>query len=254
MDCSAEEQMVRMKLASIEQVARLEFDLPNRELTVYHSGDLEPITKAIESLNFSETYKSTIQSDLPVDANENNQRKVLIIVLLINAGLFGAEMIAGIIAQSMGLVADSLDMLADAVVYGLSLFAVGKALSTKKKIATTSGYFQIVLALIGFAEIIRRSFGYGDTPEFKLMIVVSVIALIGNALCLLLLKKEKSDEAHMKASWIFTTNDIIVNLGVIIAGVLVWQLDSRIPDLIVGLIVFIVVLRGAFRILKLGKG
>jgi Co/Zn/Cd efflux system component len=254
MDCSAEEQMVRMKLESIEQVAHLEFDLLNRELTVYHTDGLDLIRSEIAALNFSDTYQSTVESDLPLRINESNQRKILVVVLLINAGLFGAEMVTGIIAQSMGLVADSLDMLADAMVYGLSLFAVGKALSTKKRIATTSGYFQIALALMGFAEIIRRSLGYGDTPEFKLMIVVSIIALIGNSSCLLLLKKEKSEEAHMKASWIFTTNDIIVNLGVIIAGVLVWQFESRIPDLAIGLIVFIVVIRGAFRILKLGKG
>ena len=86
---------------------------------------------------------------------------------------------------------------------------------------------------------------------FRTMIVISIIALIGNAISLLLLNKQKSSEAHMRASWIFTTNDIVVNLGVICAGILVYITESRVPDLVIGSIVFLVVIRGAIRILKL---
>ncbi len=85
------------------------------------------------------------------------------------------------------------------------------------------------------------------------MIVVSILALIANGVCLLLLQKSKSEEAHMKASMIFTSNDVIINLGVITAGVLVNWLNSNNPDLIIGTIVFVLVIQGALRILKLGK-
>ena len=85
------------------------------------------------------------------------------------------------------------------------------------------------------------------------MIIVSVFALIANGICLYLLQKSKSQEAHMRASMIFTSNDIIINLGVITAGVLVNWLHSGIPDLIIGIIVFGLVIQGAFRILKLSK-
>ncbi len=85
------------------------------------------------------------------------------------------------------------------------------------------------------------------------MIIVSIFALIANAICLYLLQKSKSKEAHMKASMIFTSNDVIINLGVILAGLLVNWLDSNKPDLIIGSIVFILVIQGALRILKLGK-
>ena len=154
----------------------------------------------------------------------------------------------------MGLVADSLDMLADSFVYGISLFAVGGALIKKKRIAKLAGYFQITLAIIGFLEVLRRFFGDGKLPDFSTMIIVSVFALIANAICLYILQKSKNKEdAHMKASMIFTLNDVIINLGVIAAGVLVNWLSSNKPDLITGTTVFFLVIQGAFRILKLSK-
>ena len=86
------------------------------------------------------------------------------------------------------------------------------------------------------------------------MIYVSILALIANALCLYLLQKSTSkSEVHMKASLIFTSNDIIINLGGILAAILVNLLNSNIPDLAIGTIVFILVIQGARRILKLGN-
>ena len=85
------------------------------------------------------------------------------------------------------------------------------------------------------------------------MIIVSILALVANSICLYLLQKSKSEEAHMKATMIFTSNDIIINTGIIVAGILVLLTHSKYPDLIIGAIVFLIVVRGAFRILKLGK-
>src|SRR5690606_7771325 len=152
----------------------------------------------------------------------------------------------GFFSRSMGLVADSIDMLADALVYGLSLFAVGGSLLKKKQIARLSGYFQLTLAVLGIFEVLRRFLGHEEMPDFKTMIVVSILALIANGACLYLLQKSKSQEAHMKASMIFTSNDVIINLGVIVAGVLVYLFNSKYPDLIIGSIVFIIVSKGAF--------
>ena len=113
---------------------------------------------------------------------------------------------------------------------------------------------QIVLAALGFLEILRRFLGDGKIPDFSTMIIISIFALIANAFCIYLLQKSKSiEDAHMQASIIFTSNDVIINLGVIIAGLLVLWLDSGIPDLVIGAIVFVLVVQGAIRILKLGK-
>lgn len=253
MDCPSEENLIRIKLNDIESVQNLDFDIENRKLIVYHVGQLNEIETAIHELNLNSRLLETNQTNQTVLSESSNQRKLLWTVLLINFGFFIIEVTTGLVSRSMGLVADSLDMLADSIVYGLSLFAVGSTIAFKKRIAKASGYFQIILAALGFIEVIRRFVGIETLPGFETMIVVSTFALVGNGICLYLLQKSKSQEAHMKASMIFTSNDVIINIGVITAGILVHLLDSNKPDLIIGAIVFVLVIQGAFRILKLGK-
>ncbi|WP_034044298.1 cation transporter [Wocania ichthyoenteri] len=254
MDCPSEENLIRMKLEGISSIKNLEFDIPNRILTVFHIGKIDQIEKSIAQLNLGEKKLKTEHSEQIEFIENSNQRKLLWAVLSINFLFFLLEMTTGIISKSMGLVADSLDMLADSFVYGLSLLAVGRTLSTKKRVVKLAGYFQITLAIIGFLEVLRRFFGTENLPNFSTMIIISFLALIANSVCLYLLQKSKSKkEAHMRASMIFTSNDIIINLGVISAGLLVNWLNSNKPDLIIGTIVFILVVQGAIRILKLGK-
>ena len=254
MDCPSEENLIRMKLDGISSIANLDFDIPNRKLTVFHSGQIDQIEKSVLELNLGGKIIITEQTDQSDFKENSNQNKLLWTVLGINFLFFLIEMTTGTISKSIGLVADSLDMLADSFVYGISLFAVGGSLFKKKRIAKIAGYFQITLAFIGFIEVLRRFFGAEKLPDFSTMIIVSIFALIANGICLFILQKSKSkDEAHMKASMIFTSNDVIINLGVIIAGVLVYYLDSNKPDLIIGTIVFALVIQGAFRILNLSK-
>ena len=253
MDCPSEENLIRMNLNNDEDVAHLDFDLPNRRLTVFHQGTADLILKSILELNLGGKCLSTEESNQTQFEEDNQQRKLLWTVLLINFAFFGIELSTGLISKSMGLVADSLDMLADAFVYGISLLAVGGTVIRKKKIARIAGYFQLILAAGGFFEVLRRFIVDEKLPDFDIMISVSILALIANAICLFLLQRSKSKDAHMKASMIFTSNDVIINIGVIIAGLLVNWLHSPYPDLAIGTIVFVLVARGAFRILKLGK-
>ena len=254
MDCPSEEQMIRMKLEPFYEVKQLSFDIPTRKLEVYHTEEIEKIHQARSELKLNDQLEITEdEAELPLAANESKQRKILWWVLGINFGFFVVEMTTGWISNSMGLIADSLDMLADSIVYALSLFAIGGTIYRKKKVAKFSGYFQMGLALLGFSEVLRRFFSESETPLFQWMIIISVLALIGNLISLWLINKAKSEEAHMQASAIFTSNDIIVNGGVILAGVLVYFLDSKWPDLAIGGIVFAFVMRGAVRILNLAK-
>ncbi|MBT8326714.1 MAG: cation transporter, partial [Bacteroidia bacterium] len=235
MDCPSEENLIRMKLDGISSIANLDFDIPNRKLTVYHSREIDQIERCVLELNLGGKKISTEHTDQTNFEENANQKKLLWSVLIINFAFFIIEITTGIISKSMGLVADSLDMLADSFVYGISLFAVGGTLIKKKQIAKIAGYFQIILAIIGFIEVLRRFFGNEKLPDFSTMIIVSIFALIANGICLYILKKSKSKgEAHMKASMIFTSNDVIINLGVILAGLLVHWLSSSKPDLIIG--------------------
>jgi Co/Zn/Cd efflux system component len=254
MDCPSEEQMIRMKVQHLSEIKQLQFNIPDRKLNVFHEGDSAGIATALSELKLDSRHIETTQiQDFAPQISESLETRVLVTVLLINFILFLIEMTTGLISKSMGLVADSLDMLADSIVYALSLYAVGHAVSRKKQIAKIAGYFQFLLALIGFSEVIRRFLGFEEMPVFQTMIIVSIIALTGNIACLFILQKAKDTGAHMKASWIFTSNDIIVNFGVILAGILVYYTSSNKPDLIIGSIVFVLVARGAYRIYRLSK-
>ena len=187
-----------------------------------------------------------------VEIKDASQKRVLYWLLGINATMFFVEMTVGILADSTALIADSMDMLADAVVYGIGIYAVGQSILYKAKAAQISGYFQLLLGVIILIDITRRLF-LGSEPISSLMIGMGFIALIANVACLVIIRNHKNDEVHMRASWIFSANDVIANMGVIIAGVLVVWLDSRVPDLVIGCIVSIVVLRGAWMILKDAK-
>lgn len=254
MDCPSEEQLVRMKLQEINSIKELKFDIPNRNLTVIHQNNSDLITKKISELELDSSL-ITIEEieDLSVVEVNQGETKTLTAVLIINSAFFLIEMSFGIISGSMGLFGDSLDMLADSFVYGLSLYVVGKAVSKKKKIAKFSSYIQFILAGLGFFEVLRRFLGFGEIPDYKTMIIVAAFAFAANLTCLYLLQKHKSNEAHIKASMIFTSNDLIVNLGVIAAGILVSLLHSNLPDLLIATIVFIIVMRGAYRILQIAK-
>lgn len=253
MDCPSEENLIKMKLSDIEGIKQLDFNLEERVLTLYHNADIKVISNALKELKLNESLIGSEETDEIINESKSNQSKLLWTVLIINFVFFVIEMSTGLISKSMGLVADSLDMLADSFVYALSLIAVGGTVLKKKRIAKYAGYFQITLAIIGIVEVIRRFLGFEALPVFSTMIIVSIFALIANGICLYLLQKSKSQEAHMRASMIFTSNDIIINLGVIVAGVLVHWLKSGLPDLIIGVIVFLLVIQGAFRILKLSK-
>lgn len=254
MDCPSEENLIRMKMQDLDNIIGLDFDLADRTLVVTHKGDYQLINEKLDSLKLGAQFIDSNRIDkYEASIDDSKQRKVLWIVLAINFVFFIIEMAIGILSNSMGLVADSLDMLADSFVYALSLFAVGAAVTRKKTVAKISGYFQTLLAVIGFAEVIRRFIGIEQVPDFKAMIGISILALIANTISLVLLQRTQSKDAHMQASIIFSSNDIIINAGVILAELLVWILGSGMPDLIIGTIVFFIVIRGAMRILKLSK-
>lgn len=184
-----------------------------------------------------------------IEAENTEQRRILGYLLLINATMFVLEVITGSLAQSTALIADSLDMLADAVVYGISLSAVGGTSHSKARAASVSGIFQITLAVLVLFDVIRK-FVFGNSPESTLMMGIGFVALMANIVCLWLIAKHRKGEVHMRASWIFSKNDVIANLGVIAAGVMVSLSQSQIPDLIAGMAITILVLRGGFQILR----
>ena len=258
MDCPSEERIITMALDTIHPSVSLEFDTPNRKLRVYHESDLNIIQERLESLRFGALLESTERIDgeslsrANVAAQETANKEALILkwLLAINAIMFCIEFVAGWVAQSTALIADALDMFADASVYGLALYVVGRSSKMKLRVAHLSGWLQMMLALGALSEVLRR-FIFGSEPVSTLMISFGLLALLANVSCLIMITKSRSSGSHMKASWIFSANDVIANIGVVIAGVLVYSTGSRYPDLFIGLIIGAIVLAGARRILQI---
>lgn len=183
------------------------------------------------------------------EAKNKAQRKILRILFAVNAAMFVIGIIAGTLARSTALVADSLDMFADAAVFGISLFAIGKSQSKKVRAAFLSGIFQTTLASLVLVDVVRQAL-FGSEPESSLMMGIALLSLLVNSYCMFLMVKHRHEEVHMRASWTFLSNDVIANLSVIIAGLLVNLLKSRFPDLIIGFMIAIVVMRGGISIIR----
>ena len=183
---------------------------------------------------------------------EKLERKTLISLLAINAVMFLVEFSMGWLAESTGLISDSLDMLADTAVYGLSLYAIGRGLKKQIRAARLSGILQILLGTGVLLEVLRRLL-LGSEPESLRIMGIGIAALVANIYCLVLISGHRNSGVHMRASWIFSTNDVIANLGVIVSGFLVWLLGSRFPDLIVGAIISAVIVSGGVKILQEAK-
>jgi Co/Zn/Cd efflux system component len=252
MDCPSEERLIRMALDGLDGVEELRFDLPGRTLFVTHRGEPGPVLSKLAPLGLGVRVVESGEAGPvePAAPEARDEAGTLRILLGINAVLFLVEIVAGWLAQSTGLIADSLDMLADAFVYGLGLWAVGRSSAAKLRAAHASGVLQALLAAGVFVDVARRWI-VGSAPEPPAMIGISALALAGNVACLLLLAGHRHGGAHMRASWIFSTNDVLANLGVIAAGTLVAATGSRLPDLVVGTLVAALVLLGAVRILRL---
>src|SRR3954447_11564474 len=119
-------------------------------------------------------------------ARQANQRRVLVTVLIINAVMFVLEFGAGVLAGSTALMADASDMLGDALVYGVSIYAISRSDRWKAGAATLKGVVILLLAL-GIVVNIIVKVSSGVPPSSTLMLVFGGFALIANLICLGLL-------------------------------------------------------------------
>ncbi len=177
------------------------------------------------------------------------QSKTLWIVLAINGVMFGLELIVGLLAGSVALQADSLDMLSDTLVYGFSLYAIGKSGHWRAGAALLKGS---IMALFGIGVLLQSGYKFfvGGVPASSYMFYMSLLALAANASCLFFLSRHKSDDINMRSTWLCSRNDIIANTSVFLAAVLVAKTHSNLPDLIVGLLITTIFLKSSISILR----
>ena len=183
------------------------------------------------------------------DVSTAQERRVLRIALGLNAGMAVIGGLAGWIAQSTGLLADALDMFSDAAAYTIALMAIGRSALFKVRAATLSGGILLVLGVGVLVEVGRRLV-YGAEPLSEWMIGTALLSLVVNLTVLRLLAPMKSGEVHLRATWLFTRADVVANLGVILAGLLVFWLRVPYPDFVIGTLIGLYVIREAIEILR----
>ncbi len=184
-----------------------------------------------------------------LDSSNATDRKILRAVLLINLGQSAAGIGLGMWAASTALMGAGLDNLADALVYAVSLYAVGRAAMVKVRAARLSGFLLIGLAVLLLVEVLRR-FAGGEEPVGPAMMAMAAANAALNLVCLRLLRRHRGEDVNFKASAIFTSNDSLVNGAIVVSGALVMWLGSNVPDLILGVVVAGIAANGGREILR----
>ena len=182
------------------------------------------------------------------EAKNAQERRILTIALVLNAAMAVIGGVAGWIGQSTGLLADALDMLSDATAYAIGLAAIGRGARFKANAAWLSGSVLLVLGIGILVEVGRRVV-HGAEPSSGWMIGIALLSLAVNVTVLRLLAPLKAGEVHLRATWLFTRADVVANIGVILAGVLVWWLANPYPDYVIGTLIGLYVIKEAIEIL-----
>jgi Co/Zn/Cd efflux system component len=184
-----------------------------------------------------------------IDALRGRQSSILKAVLAINAVMFVVELTAGLIGNSVSLVADSLDMLGDALVYGFSLYVVARGAAMKARAALFKG---IIMAGFGFFVLGQAIYRIvvPQLPVFEAIGAIGLLALAANGVCFYLLWRHRADDINMSSVWLCSRNDIIANVSVLFAALGVWLTRSGWPDIVVGLALAALFLRSALHVLR----
>jgi cation diffusion facilitator family transporter len=177
------------------------------------------------------------------------QKSVLQIVLAINAIMFMVEFGAGIFAHSTALLADALDMLGDALVYGLSLYALHRSARWRAAAALTKG---AIMGLFGTGVVLEAVMKMvtGIVPQGNVMGVFGMLALIANVSCLVLLMRHRTDDLNMRSTWVCSRNDVIANSGVLLAAAGVALTGTAWPDILIGLLIAGLFLSSAWNVTR----
>lgn len=192
---------------------------------------------------------STKRSDLEQLARQKDQRRVLVIVLAINAAMFVVEFGAGVIAGSSALMADPVDMLGDASVYALSLYAIGCGAKWEAGAALAKA---ALMSVLGVAILVNAALcvSSGTPPVDELMLGAGSLALLANLACLGLLWRFRATNVNMASTWECSRNDVLSNIGVLIAAGLVALTASPWPDAVIGALVAVMFLRSSWRVMR----
>jgi Co/Zn/Cd efflux system component len=183
------------------------------------------------------------------DATSPRYRRILWVALVVNALMFGVELIGGVSSGSSSLQADALDFLGDAANYGISLFVLSAALVVRAKASIIKGATMAVFGVWVVGHALYQA-TTGRIPEPLVMGVVGLLALVSNVLVAFLLYRYRTGDSNMRSVWICSRNDALGNIAVVAAATGVFTTQHGWPDIIVALIMGLLAVSGAWQILR----
>jgi cation diffusion facilitator family transporter len=184
-----------------------------------------------------------------IEALRASHSRVLWIVLALNSTMFLVEGVAGVVSHSTSLLADALDMFGDALVYAFSLFVLTKSARWQASAALAKGAFMLAFGLGVLAEATHKMF-VPVMPSTGAMGVVGALALAANLSCFIVLYRHRGDNLNMSSTWLCSRNDLVANVGVLLAALGSYMLVSRWPDILVGVVIAGLFLNSSFAVLR----
>ena len=186
---------------------------------------------------------------IDVRALEARQRRVLVIVLIINLATFAMMLAAAIYSDSSSLLSGGLDNFGDALTYALSLAVVGASGRAKAWVALLKGGL-ILAAAIAVAIQIGWRLAYPQVPVFEAIGIAALLNLAANIVCLRLLTPYRHGDVNMGSAWECSHNDVGEGVAVLAAAVGVWWFDAVWPDLVVASALLLMFLRSGWRVFR----
>ena len=205
-------------------------------------------TQQHEHLGNEEVVTCGCSGNPKFDGLDPAYKRILWLVIIINAAMFLVEMSAGKLAGSQALQADALDFLGDAFTYGLSLAVIGMSLKVRSTAALFKGMSLLLMGLWVFGSTTYQFFVLG-VPKAEVMGMIGLLALAANMASVLLLMRYKDGDANVRSVWLCSRNDAIGNVAVMVASAAVWLTATAWPDLIVAIIMAGLFLRSSQLIL-----
>ena len=192
---------------------------------------------------------SCCENQIDASALEARQRRVLILVLVINAATFVMMVTAARFSGSSSLLSGALDNFGDALTYALSLAVVGATCAAKARVALFKG-----LLIFGAAIAVLVQIGWRitnvETPVFETMGIAALLNLGANSMCLWLLHPYRHGDVNMASVWECSRNDVMEGMAVIAATFAVWMSGSGWPDILIAIALLGLFLRSASRVLR----
>ena len=258
MDCSSCAAKIEGATRKVPGVADVRVSIASQEMTLQvddPSVRLPEVERTVTGLGYQLARVEAASDDDDDDKIPDlthvtpAYKRALWIVVLLNVGYGVVEMVGGFIAGSQALKADALDFVGDGLISWLGLMAVGWGLSARAKAALLQGIF---LGLLGLGVLATTAYRVLvlHQPEAELMGIFGAIALAVNVAAAVVLIPHRKGDANVRAVWLFSRNDAIGNLAVVIAAVLVAWTATPWPDLVVAAVIAGLFLQSSWSIIR----